>query len=95
MLRSVCLAASPQLGSSVAPEFWEQFNRLPHEVQARARKQYALWLGNHWYPSLHFKRVGRYWSVRVDNNHRALGIERDGTIHWFFIGPHDAYEDRI
>ena len=83
------------MNSSVAPEFWERFNRLSLEVQDRARKQYALWLGNHWHPSLHFKRVGRYWSVRVDNSHRALGIERNGTIFWFFIGPHDAYEERI
>jgi len=33
--------------------------------------------------------------VRVDNGHRALGIEDDGTIVWFFIGPHDEYEERI
>lgn len=90
------LAKAPRsMNSSVAPEFWERFNRLPPEVQARAKKQYALWLENHWYPSLHFKRVGRYWSVRVDNTHRALGIEHHGTIHWFFIGRHDAYEERI
>ena len=87
--------ARRSMNSSVAPEFWERFNRMSPEVQARARKQYALWLENHWHPSLHFKRVGRYWSVRVDNTHRALGIEHDGTIHWFFIGRHDAYEDRI
>ena len=87
--------ARRSMNSSVAPEFWERFNRLSLEVQDRARKQYALWLGNHWHPSLHFKRVGRYWSVRVDSSHRALGIEHDGTIHWFFIGRHDAYEERI
>jgi hypothetical protein len=54
-----------------------------------------LWLADHWHPSLRFKKVGTYWSVRVDDNYRALGIERDGTILWFFIGPHDAYEGQI
>lgn len=73
--------------SSVAPDFWACFNRLPATVQARARKQYALWQQNHWHPSLHFKRV--------DDNHRALGVESDGTIIWFFIGRHDAYEARL
>ena len=87
--------ARRSMNSSVAPEFWERFNRLPPAVQTRARKQYALWIKDHSHPSLHFKRVGRYWSVRVDNSHRALGIERNGTIFWFFIGPHDAYEERI
>jgi len=81
--------------SSVAPDFWERYNRLPPAVQARARKQYQLWLENHWHPSLHFKRVGPFWSVRVDENYRALGIEKDGTIVWFFIGRHSDYESKI
>lgn len=54
-----------------------------------------MWQQNHWHPSLHFKRVGPFWSVRVDDNHRALGVESDGTIIWFFIGRHDAYEARL
>ncbi|OYW71690.1 MAG: hypothetical protein B7Z37_27080 [Verrucomicrobia bacterium 12-59-8] len=83
------------MNSSVAAEFWERYNRLPPSVQARARKQYQLWLENHWHPSLHFKRVGPFWSVRIDDTHRALGLEKDGTILWFFIGRHDAYEERI
>jgi hypothetical protein len=39
--------------------------------------------------------VGPYWSVRVDDNHRALGIEKDGTMLWFFIGRHSDYEQHI
>jgi hypothetical protein len=85
----------PWMNSSVAPEFWALFNSLPAEVQARARKQFVLWLADHGHPSLHFKKVGPYWSVRVDGSHRALGIERDGNILWFFIGAHDAYEGQI
>jgi hypothetical protein len=81
--------------SSVAPDFWERYNRLPPAVQARARKQYALWMENHWHPSLHFKKVGPYWSVRVDDNHRALGIEKAGTMLWFFIGRHSDYEQHL
>jgi hypothetical protein len=65
------------------------------QVQERARKQYRLWQADHWHPSLHFKRVGPYWSARVDKGHRALGLEQEGRVYWFWIGPHDAYEDRI
>ncbi len=81
--------------SLVAPDFWELYNLLPPAVQARARKQFQLWLENHWHPSLHFKRVGPFWSVRVDDNYRALGIEKNGTILWFFIGRHSDYEQRL
>lgn len=89
--------ASPlrSMNSSVAPDFWHFFNRLPAAVQERAKKQYALWLDNHWHPSLHFKKAGKFWSVRIDDNYRALGTEADGTILWFFIGRHTDYEGRI
>lgn len=36
-----------------------------------------------------------FGAVRVDENYRALGIEKDGTIVWFFIGCHSDYESKI
>jgi len=65
------------------------------ELRKLARKQFQLWLADYAHPSLHFKRVGPYWSVRVDGDHRALGVEDGGVIVWFFIGRHDEYERRI
>ena len=81
--------------SSTAPEFWEWFARLRPETQARARRTYELWLQNPRHPSLRFKKVGRFWSVRIDDGYRALGIDKDGVIIWFYIGPHDRYEQQI
>lgn len=81
--------------SSTSTAFRNQFAVLNPEVQRLARKQFRLWLDDHWHPSLHFKRVGPYWSARVDRDHRALGLENDGAIVWFFIGRHDEYERRI
>ncbi|WP_075091053.1 hypothetical protein [Haloferula sp. BvORR071] len=81
--------------SSTSASFRKQFGELPPEVRRLARKQFRLWLEDHWHPSLHFKRVGSYWSARVDRNYRALGVENDGRIVWFYIGKHDGYEKRI
>jgi hypothetical protein len=81
--------------SSTSATFRKQFAGLDPEVQRLARKQFRLWLDDHWHPSLHFKRVGPYWSARVDRDYRALGIENDGKIVWFYIGRHDGYERRI
>jgi hypothetical protein len=83
------------MNSSVSLEFLQQFAALSGPVRQKAKKQYALWLRDHWHPSLHFKRVGPYWSARVDRDHRVLGIETDGTIIWFYIGPHSGYERKI
>jgi hypothetical protein len=81
--------------SSTSATFREQLAALPPEVQRMARKQFCLWLQDHWHPSLHFKRVGPYWSARIDRNHRALGVESDGKIVWFFIGRHERYERKL
>jgi len=47
------------------------------------------------HPSLHFKRAGLLWSVRINEAYRALGREQDGTLYWLWIGPHDEYERLI
>jgi hypothetical protein len=83
------------MNSSVTASFRQALAALPPRIQERARKQYRLWQADHGHPSLHFKRVGPYWSARVDKGHRVLGLEQDGRIYWFWIGPHDEYEDRI
>ena len=46
------------------------------------------------HPSLHFKRVGRLWSVRVGIGYRALAVDGDDGPVWFWIGSHADY-DRI
>ena len=46
-------------------KFWERYDRLPADVQSLADKNYELLKIDPTHPSLHFKKVGRYWSVRV------------------------------
>ena len=36
--------------------------------------------------------MGKYWSVRVGRKYRAIGIEIDEGIIWFWIGKHSEYE---
>jgi hypothetical protein len=45
--------------------FWNSYDALPKEVQELARKQFRLLKENPAHPSLHFKKVGRFWSVRI------------------------------
>jgi hypothetical protein len=44
--------------------------------------------------TLYFKKVGRFWSVRVGLHYRALAVEDGADLVWFWIGPHAEY-DRI
>ncbi len=47
------------------------------------------------HPSLHLKRVGRLWSVRVGLHHRALAVESGSDLVWFWIGSHADYDKLI
>lgn len=75
--------------------FWECYNALPEEVQRTADRCYELLKTDPFHPSLHFKKVGKYWSVRAGQNYRALGVEVKDGILWFWIGTHAEYDKLI
>jgi hypothetical protein len=66
--------------------FWDAYQALPESVRALADKNYALLKVDPRHPSLHLKRVGDYWSVRVGLGYRALAVEVDDGLLWFGSG---------
>jgi hypothetical protein len=82
------------LNHFTSADFWQLFRELPQEIQDLARKNYELLKADPSHPSLHFKRVGDYWSVRVGRTYRALATEVDDGLLWGWIGSHAEY-DRI
>lgn len=72
--------------------FWKCFEQLPTSVQEAATKSFARLKSDPFHPSLHFKKVGTLWSVRVGSAHRALAVEESDGYIWVWIGPHDEYE---
>lgn len=74
------------------PAFVPLFDALPADVQALARKNFALLKRDSKHPSLHFKRIqDDLWSVRVGRKYRALAIEGTDRFQWFWIGTHAEY----
>ena len=53
-----------------------------------ADKNFALLKADPSRPSLHFKKMGAYWSVRAGLRYRALASEVEGGLLWFWIGSH-------
>ena len=78
-----------------SPGFWTCYRALPASVQALADKAFALLKQDPTHPSLHFKKVGRYWSVRVGLNHRAISVAAPDGVLWFWIGSHADYDRLI
>jgi hypothetical protein len=76
-------------------KFWAAYHALPKDIQKVADKNFEILKVDPFHPSLHFKKVGLYWSVRAGLAHRALGVLKDETIVWFWIGNHDRYDQLI
>jgi len=72
--------------------FWRCFDELPDFIQELARKNFDLLKSDSNHPSLHFKKVGKFWSARIGLNYRALALKDESDYIWVWIGTHDEYE---
>lgn len=72
--------------------FWLCCHQLPDDVQRLANRCYPLLREDARHPSLRLKRAGRFWSVRVGLHFRALALEHEGDLIWFWIGSHSDYD---
>ena len=77
------------------PDFWYSYRQLPNEIQNLADRCYEILQQDPRYPSLHLKKVGRFWSVRIGLHYRALAIEENSDIVWFWIGSHAEYNQLL
>jgi len=83
------------LNHYASPEYWQSYRALPVSIQRLADRCFEQLKRDPKYPSLHFKKVGRYWSARVGAHYRAVGVESADGIVWFWIGPHAQYDKLI
>ena len=70
-----------------SPRFWQRYHRLPASIQQVADKQSDLLKQNPSHPSLRLKSIGR--------RYRAVAVEHEGNLLWFWIGSHAEYEKLI
>lgn len=75
--------------------FWSAYGALPTEVRELADRRYTLLKHNRQHPSLRLKKIGRFWSVRVGLHYRALAVEVEDGLLWFWIGSHADYDRLI
>ena len=78
-----------------SPSFWSEYESLPSSVKKVADRNYEILKANPKHPSLHLKKIGRYWSVRVGIHYRALAVEIEDGLLWFWIGSHAEYDKLI
>jgi len=78
-----------------SPSFWSAYEALPASAKRIADRNYEILKENPKHPSLHLKKINQYWYVRVGMRYRALAIEVDDGLLWFWIGSHAQYDRLI
>ena len=76
-------------------DFWSCYERLPAAVREVAERAFAVLKVDPGHPSLHLKKVGEFWSVRVGLRYRAVGRQVADGVLWFWIGTHAEYDKVI
>jgi len=72
--------------------FWRCYRSLPQPIQELADKNLELLKTDPHHPSLHFKKIGKYRSIRIGLAYRALAVESAEGLIWFWIGNHSEYD---
>jgi mRNA-degrading endonuclease RelE of RelBE toxin-antitoxin system len=83
------------VNSRLHPSFRQAFAKLPADIQRRAQAAYRRFQADPAHPGLQFKRLHTIlplWSVRITDSYRAVGVRKDDSMVWFFIGTHAEYE---
>ena len=75
--------------------FWQGYRRLPEDIQRLADRAYELLCLDPRHPSLHLKRVGALWSVRVGLHYRAMAVKDVSEFVWVWIGTHAEYDQLL
>jgi hypothetical protein len=72
--------------------FWQAYQALPAKAQRLADKSFQLMKEDPRHPSIQLKKAGRFWSARASDDYRALAVEYDGGLLWFWIGTPADYD---
>ena len=78
--------------------FWQAYEHLSEVTRKAARRAYALFAQNPNQPALRFKKLGGHdhvWSVRINEQYRAIGELRGDTIIWVWVGTHNEFDNRF
>jgi hypothetical protein len=75
--------------------FWNCYLNLPRKIQELADENFHLLKMNPRHPSLQFKKVGQFWSVRIGLDYRALTEKDEDGFTWVWIGTHQDYNRLI
>ena len=80
--------------------FWafkKIYKDLPEQVKRATEEAYKLFARDPSHPSLRFKPLQGFddlYSVRVNDQYRAVGVLKESTVYWEWIGTKNDFMNR-
>ena len=81
--------------SLTRPSFWRAYQGLGDRERQAARRAYRIFAEEPGHPSLRFKKLAGYddiWSVRINEQYRAIAERQGDTVTWVWIGSHNEFD---
>lgn len=83
------------MNSRTTPSFWRAYSALSEEHRKAARRAYEAFQKDPFAAGLRFKKLGGYdniWSVRINDQYRAVARRDGDVVIWFWIGSHNEFD---
>jgi len=64
-------------------------------IKTLADRSFEILKTNPSHPSLHFKKIENYRSVRIGIHYRALAVVQPEGLLWIWIGNHAEYDKML
>lgn len=84
--------------SHTTEHFRKLLKGLPKHIQRLSRETYKQFKLDPYHPSLRFKRVHStrpIFAVRINIDYRAVAIQKEDIMLWFWIGSHADYDNLL
>ncbi len=71
--------------------YWQLHDKLSIATRKLAEHNFSVIKEYPNHPLLRLKKIDGIWSMRIGSRHRALAVEHDNTLIWFWIGTYKQY----
>ncbi len=72
-------------------QYWELHDNLSAATRRLTEHNFSVIKEYPNHPLLRLKKIDGIWSMRIGSRYRALAVENDETLIWFWIGTYQQY----
>ena len=72
--------------------FWNEYDQLPLKIRKCVDNNFETIKQYPKHPLLRLMNVENIWSMRIDSRFRAIAVEENDVMIWFWVGNFSKYK---